>query len=79
MTMEFCPFCEKETRVERIEESRTEEFRGETITSHWVYYRCPKCGEEFFYYSDGDPDPYEEIYTEYERRTGINPRYKGIH
>lgn len=73
--LKFCPFCEEDSEIEEVEIDEDMECRGEHFIIRRVYYRCPKCGEEFEMYKKGDYDPYEELYTRYEELTGINPRY----
>jgi YgiT-type zinc finger domain-containing protein len=76
LRQEFCPFCEKDTIPELIKETPAWECRGEFIKVNNEYFRCPKCGEEWWVEGQGLNDPFEQLYTEYEKRTGINPRYR---
>lgn len=64
--------------MEKIEVNEDMDFRGESFIIRRVYYRCPKCGEEFELYQKDGYDPFEELYAQYEKLTGINPRHKGV-
>ena len=75
--MAFCPFCEEQTNVEKVTKYPVWHFRGEDIKVENEYFRCSKCKEEWWVEGKGLNDPYEQCYKEYEKRTGIDPRYKG--
>lgn len=63
----FCPYCEKEHRVERIEQDETITVRGEDFLAKALYYKCPITGEEFET-SDSPYDPYADAYMQYREK-----------
>ncbi len=66
----FCPGCEKESDLKRIDTVESIEVRGEPIDVAVEYYKCLSCGEEF-----DDPltetGSVHEAYREYRRRHGM--------
>jgi hypothetical protein len=76
--MNFCPFCEDNDIVtEHISRVETWECRELKFDITNEFYRCSKCGEEWYILDGSLNDPYEELYSKYEQETGIDPRYKG--
>ena len=67
--IKFCPFCEKETKINKIIETEDMDIRGEIIPVERTFYRCGNCGEEFELASN-DYDPFDTAYQEYRRRKG---------
>lgn len=65
----FCPFCEKETDIEKITATEEMEVRDLVIPVEREYYRCAACGEEFEVLEE-DYDPYAAAYREYRRQKG---------
>ncbi len=65
----FCPFCEKETAIEKIIATEEMDVRDLVIPVEREYYRCASCGEEFEVLEE-DYDPYAAAYREYRRRKG---------
>ena len=63
----FCPYCEKEHKVEIIEQDEIITVRGENFKAKALYYRCPETGEEFET-SDSRHDPYAEAYKQYREK-----------
>jgi putative zinc finger/helix-turn-helix YgiT family protein len=66
----FCPGCEKETDLDKINNVESIEVRGEPIDVAVEYFKCLSCGEEF-----DDPlaetGPVDKAYREYRRRHGM--------
>ena len=65
----FCPFCEKETKIEKIMVTEKLDIRGESISVERIYYHCDQCDEEFEVHTD-DYDPFDTAYRGYRRRKG---------
>lgn len=66
----FCPSCEKESELTRIQRPENLNIKGETIPVEMDYFICAECGEEF---DNPDPayDPLAAAYDEYRRRKGM--------
>ena len=63
----FCPYCEEEHDVEKIEQEETVTVRGEDFLAKTLYYRCPVTGEEFET-CDFPYDPYADAYMQYREK-----------
>jgi len=63
----FCPSCEKESELTRIQRVENLTVKGESIPVDVDYFACAECGEEF---DNPDPtyDPLALAYQEYRRR-----------
>ena len=65
----YCPNCESEQELERVQRRETVSVRGEKIQVQATYWRCRACGEEF----EG-PDGQDEVaqaYTLYRTKKGL--------
>jgi putative zinc finger/helix-turn-helix YgiT family protein len=66
----FCPSCEKETELVRIQSIEEINVKGEKIPVEMDRFKCNECGEEF---DNPSPayDPLAVAYREYRRRKGM--------
>lgn len=66
----FCPSCEKESELTRIQRVENINVKGEIIPVEVDFFVCAECGEEF---DNPDPayDPLRIAYQEFRRRKGM--------
>lgn len=71
--LKLCGKCETLTDFRTIQQPCTVFIRDRTVTAICPVLECPKCKD---IQPADNPDTMEPLYAEYERLTGIDPRWE---